>query len=74
MLDQGFELAETCSRGCARLVCSNLSLRVSFASQSEAHCNARSGIRTLVLGSKGQDDWPDYTNRALQFSRGSTDI
>ena len=27
--------------------------------------NAPSGIRTRVFGSKGRNDWPDYTNGAI---------
>lgn len=35
--------------------------------------SAPSGIRTLVLAVRGQDDWPDYTNGACVLNRNRTD-
>ena len=38
----------------------------------EEETDAPSGIRTLVLAVRGQDDWPDYTNGAYPELRGYT--
>ncbi len=38
--------------------------------RNERGWSAPSGIRTLVLAVRGQDDWPDYTNGAHRILSG----
>jgi hypothetical protein len=54
--------------------CANPRVRILHGFYASFGYNAPSGIRTRVTASKGQYDWPDYTNGASVLKELSLDL